>query len=570
VRRIALGALLALTLGLAAQAAALRSSGASGAADLVAAKVGAPVSTSLARQPWARVIVALRWSGRSLAAAGLGERRVAALQRSVLARLSRSDFQETAVWREIPGFAGRVSRSGVAKLAADPRVVRVDLDSGGHGDDNESLPLIRGDVVHGQGYLGAGQTVAILDSGIDRANVDLAGAIVAEHCFLSRGCPNGQAEQDGPGSAQDDNGHGTNVAGIIASTGTIAPVGVAPAAKLVVVKVLDRNEVFQTSSQVISALDWVIANHPEVRVVNMSLGTNALFPDTCDSSSALTLSFASAVNTLRTRGALVVASSGNDGAKSAMEAPACIASAVSVGAVYDADVGVQAIFSCVDQSSAPDLVPCFSDSSPALDLLAPGDVITSTGLGGGLSKYVGTSQAAPQVAGAAALLFSALPTATADAVESALESTGVKITDGANGRVTPRIDIAAALAALTGAPPPPPPPAPPAPPPPAPPPPTKPPHVRAVASTGRLGGIAQLRFVASSTNGEVRFRLTVRSGPRVISLFATAFRKTNGTRQSVAWRAPRTAPEKLRFCVKGTDQAKRTSKESCAPLTLSR
>jgi subtilisin family serine protease len=564
VRLLALGALVAAVLALAAQAAALRSGGADAVTAAAASKVGAPVRAALARGPWVKVVVALRTTGRSPAAAGIGERRVAALQRSVLSRLSRTDFETTALWSEIPAFAGRVTKSGVAKLAADPRVVRIDVDQGGRADDNESLPLIRGDVAHTEGFLGAGQTVAVVDSGIDRSNVDLAGAIVAEHCFVPSGCPDGQPEQDGPGSAQDDNGHGTNVAGIIASAGTIAPIGVAPGVKLVVVKVLDRNELFQSSSQVISALDWIIANHPEVRVVNMSLGTSALFPAACDSSSAVTIALASAINTLRARGTLVFAASGNDGEKSAMEAPACISSAVSVGAVFDADVGLQALFSCIDSTSAPDRVACFSDSSPVLDLLAPGDVITSTGLGGGLSSYAGTSQATPQAAGAAAVLFSAVPTATADQVESVLESTGVKVADPANGRVTPRIDVAAALAALTSSSPPPP-----APPPaPQPPPPVKPPKVHAIASTGRIGGIAQLRFVATSTNGGVRFRLTIRAAQKVISSFTTAYRRANGTRQSVAWHAPKTAPQKLRFCVKGTDRARRTSRESCASLTL--
>lgn len=557
----ALGALLACALILAAQAAAL---GGGGRTETPRAKVGTPVQAALARAPWARVIVALHGSGRSLAAAGLDERSVAALQRSVLSRLGAADFRATAVWRAVPGFAGRVSRAGLARLAADPRVVRVDLDTGGHGDDDESLPLIRGDVVHAQGFLGAGQTVAILDSGIDRANVDLAGAIVAEHCFVATGCPNRLTEQDGPGSAQDDNGHGTNVAGIIASAGKVAPVGVAPAVKLVVIKVLDRNDSFQSTSQVVSALDWIMAAHPEVRVVNMSLGTSALYGATCDSSSAATLALASAIDSLHARGTLVVASSGNDASKSAMEAPACISTTVSVGAVFDASVGVQAIFSCLDQNTAPDQVTCFSDSSPALDLLAPGDVITSTGLGGGLSSYVGTSQAAPQVSGAAALLFAAVPTATPDAVVSALESTGVQVTDAANGRVTPRIDVAAALTALTAGatPPPPPPPTPP------PVPPPKPPRVRALPSTGRVGGVAQLRFAATSTTGELRFRLTIRAERKVIADFTTRYRRASGTRQSVVWHAPRTAPEKLRFCVRGTDRARRTSRESCASLTL--
>src|SRR5256885_1073472 len=83
---------------------------------------------------------------------------------------------------------------------------------------------------------------------VDRRHPDLVGALVAEHCFVPpSGCPDGTAEQDGPGSAMDNNGHGTNVAGIIVSAGAFAPIGVAPAAQLVVVKVLDAENRFETS-----------------------------------------------------------------------------------------------------------------------------------------------------------------------------------------------------------------------------------------------------------------------------------------------------------------------------------
>src|SRR5262249_27264907 len=273
-------------------------------------------------------------------------------------------------------------------------------------------------------------------------------------------------EQDGPGSARDDNGIGTNEAGILVSSGAESPVGIAPGAKLVAVKVIDSAGRFGSASQVISGLDWLIANHPDVRIVVAALGTDQHFPGPCDSAAAYTLSFASAINTLRARGALVLASSGFDGSKLSMGAPACIAAAVSSGAVYDANVGFRSYASCVDARTGVDAVPCFSDSGLGLDLLAPGAVITATGLGGGTSNYWGTAQAASEAAGAAAVLLGAVPSASADAVESALKSTGVPITDRANRRTTPRIDLAAAvaqLAGLTTPPPPPPPPAPPAP-----------------------------------------------------------------------------------------------------------
>jgi subtilisin family serine protease len=571
-RPLAVGSLLTAALAVAATCSAVQAGSSPPALRSVArrAVVGPEVRMALAARAWVRVIVALRPTGRSPSVAATSERRIAASQQAVLRRLASTDFRTADRWRTIPGLAGEVTAAGLAKLAADPQVVRVDLDPPGGGDDSESLPLIRGDVVHAQGFLGVGTTVAILDSGVDRADPDLAGAIVAEHCVVApNGCPNGAGEQDGPGSAQDNNGHGTNVAGIVLSAGQTAPIGVAPAAKLVAIKVIDAQNQFEGASQVISGLDWLIANHPEVRVVNMSLGTSAVFPAVCNQDTAFTRAFASAIDTLRSRGALVFASTGNSHDKSNVSAPACVALTVAVGAVYDSNLGTQTRFGCTDQVTAADRVACFSDSSPALDLLAPGALITSTALGSGTSTYVGTSQASPHAAGAAAVLLGAVSSATADQVESTLEATGPKLTDPANGRVTPRVDVAAALAALrAGAPPPSPPPPPPPPPPPAPPPlPTL--KVRALASSGQRGRLARLRFAASDGERQLRFKIRIRSGPRLIGLRSTGYTKAKGGVLVVRWHVPKSAPAKLRFCVRGYERSGRASNESCAPLAVS-
>ena len=513
------------------------------------AALAIPAVATGSRPAWTPVVVALRAKGPAPAARG-SEARIAALQRAVLGGLDTTDFRLAARWRGIPGFAGRATAAGLEKLRADPRVARVDPDAGGRAADDESLPLIRGDVVHAQGRVGAGTTVAILDSGIDRTHPDLVGSLVAEHCVVPpAGCPGGVAELDGAGSAQDDNGHGTNVAGIVASAGGVAPIGVAPGAQLVIVKVLAADGSFTAASQVITGLDWLITNHPEVRVVNMSLGTNQQFAGACDTSEAWTIDFAAAIRTLRSRGALVFVSAGNDGSKSTMEAPACIAEADAVGAVYDSSQGTKTLLGCTDTTTAADQVTCFSDSSSALDLLAPGAVITSAGLGGGISTYWGTSQASPHVAGAAAVLFGAVPTATPDQVEFALKSTGQPVIDRLNGRITPRIDLEAALAALTGG--------------------ALTPKVKALPSTGRRARTAKLRFVAADGGRRVAFRITIRAGKKLVGSFGTRYAPATGGILSMAWKVPRKAPFALTFCVRGTDSLGHGSTQSCASLRIS-
>jgi subtilisin family serine protease len=149
------------------------------------------------------------------------------------------------------------------------------------------------------------------------------------------------------------------------------------------------------------------------------------------------------MNTLRGRnpGTLVFVASGNDAHSDGIGLPACIASAVSVGAVWDSDVGGVSFSACTDFSTSADQIACFSNSGPNLDLLAPGGYITAPGVGGSTSSMVGTSQATPHAAGAAALLIESNPSLTPDAIENGLKGSGRTITDSRNGRSFTRFDV---------------------------------------------------------------------------------------------------------------------------------
>src|SRR5262245_55946826 len=135
-----------------------------------------------------------------------------------------------------------------------------------------------------------------------------------------------------------------------------------------------------------------------------------------------------------------------------MPAPACVSSALAVGAVYDANIGSHTCAGCTDSSTMPDQVTCYSDSSPELDLLAPGSSITSVQHTGGTRDDCGTSMATPHAAGLAALIFSAQPGLTADTVEQVMRTTGVPVLDPRNGLTRPRVDAWAAIAEVAGPP----------------------------------------------------------------------------------------------------------------------
>jgi subtilisin family serine protease len=404
-------------------------------------KIGEDVYRDLAAHESVQVIVMLREPGVASKAGAMHAERDAVIRDTPTLSVVRS-------WTAVPGFAATIGRKALPALEANPSVTKVDLDAGGSYALAQSVPLIHGDIVRNLGYTGAGVTVAVLDSGADLTHPDLRDAITAEACFCGSCCPAGGSTQFGAGAGRDENGHGTNVAGIVASRGIVSSKGVAPGAKLVIVRVLDRNGSFASTSQVVSGLDWILTQHPEVKVVNMSLLTNALFGGYCDNAAAFTMAFASVIDQLHAAGVTVFACSGNGSQTVQMPAPACIFNAVSVGAVWKADVGPVSIFSCSDATTAADQITCFSNTNTTLDLLAPGAPITSDGLSGGRSTYYGTSQATPHAAGAAAVLLAINPTLTPNDVEHILENSGKPILDPRTGTFFPRIDLAAAVQAV--------------------------------------------------------------------------------------------------------------------------
>jgi subtilisin family serine protease len=421
------------------------------AARAPAAEVGARVVDELRLRPRVRVIVALREPTAPATDLTLRNAEVGAIQGNVLEGLRPGDFLLTHRWQSLNAFAGDVTSAGLRALADDPDVLMVDVDPPAYADLAESAALIRADQVRGAGTTGKGVVVAVLDTGVDTHHPDIRDSLIAEQCFCTSPsgagcCPNGSAQQSGPGAAEDDQGHGTNVTGIITSDGRVAPMGIAPDAQVVVVKVLDKTGA-GTSTSILSGLDFVINQHPEVKVVNLSLGLANLFSGSCDSAASFTTAFAAAVNTLRGRGAVFFASSGNNGSTSQIAVPACIGNAIAVGAVYKADAGTIS-FGCTDATTAADRIPCFSNSDSQVDVLAPGAPVTSAGIGGGVSTFVGTSQACPVAAGVAALMLSAHPGLSPDALEAALKNTGVTVVDPRNGLSFRRIDAKGAVDAV--------------------------------------------------------------------------------------------------------------------------
>jgi len=356
-------------------------------------------------------------------------------------------------YRNIPVIAGELTRAGLAQLRQNPAVSGVQLDGTGSGGLAEAVPAVGVDKVQSiRGLTGKGVTVAVLDSGIPARHPALQGAIVAQHCFTRFGCPPGGSNESE--SAEDDHNHGSNVTGIVASRGGGGvSKGYAPGVSIVGVKVLNAQNAGQTSDWV-AGFDWVLTNHQKhnIKVINASLVSDMEYANAADCDRSET-AMASVVKKLVDAGITITGSSGNTGHTATMTSPSCNTGVIAVGATYDKDLGrqpeggssYQALGgprwpACSDAKTSNRTLACFTSSAGArLDLLAPGTQITSAGKGTGTSLFRGTSQAAPGVAGMAALLLECNPTLTPAKILDVLKKTGEPIIDARNGMMYPLI-----------------------------------------------------------------------------------------------------------------------------------
>ena len=364
-------------------------------------------------------------------------------------------FRVSRRFEIVSALAGRLEAEGLERLRRQSGILSVGLDVGGRGALVEAVPLLGMDQIQaappaGLGIDGSGVKVAVLDSGIDFTHPDFAGALQAEACFCANPdngdcCPNGNPTQFGAGAAADDHNHGTWVTGHIMGQGGVAPVGAAPGASLVAVKVLDSNNGFYSTADVTAALDWVAVNHPDVDVVNASLGTFATFSTQCDNETSWTMAMSQAVAALTANDALVVASAGNQANTNGIEVPSCLGEVIAVGATYKENL-TGTFSSCGDVDPQIDDVACFSNHSAQLEIVAPGALMTTTQLGGGVSPAVsGTSFGAPLVAGCAALIREAHPELTWQQVRKTMVRSNVLTVDDRVAATLPRLNCLNAI-----------------------------------------------------------------------------------------------------------------------------
>jgi subtilisin len=362
-------------------------------------------------------------------------------------------------FKHLPIIALSADENELKRLRASSHVVEIFEDKINFPASLDfSINKIGADVGWGLGYTGAGQTIAIIDNGVDKEHPFLKNKVVSEACFSTRSrtqkstptCRNRRKRDLSTGAASvkcgfQDNActHGTLLAGIAAGN-SLAPnfagSGVAPEAKLIVVKadsLINSKKICKTArtcrvffdSDLLRGLEFIYRSRFSFNIaaVNASLGGRATRQQ-CRATP-----IRKTVRKLRAANIAVIAASGNDGLKNRISSPGCIPGVISVGATNESDS-----------------VLSFSNNAASLTLLAPGKdigLIMPGVVNPGFEVVAsGTSLSAAQVSGAWATLKSQKPNATIDEILGTLIRTGVPSGDPRNSKIIkPRIQLNKAL-----------------------------------------------------------------------------------------------------------------------------
>ncbi|MBI2546701.1 S8 family serine peptidase [Candidatus Woesearchaeota archaeon] len=380
------------------------------------------ITKKLNQEDFVEVIIILK-DPDDLSKVDLSNRRlkVKNLQESILHGLSQDEIKQVKRFPLTNGFSGIISKKGYDKIKNNPSIKSIRLVEKEYVLLTESVPIIEANLVQNLSFTGEGQTVCVIDTGVDYGHPNLGSCTLSQ--FLSNSCSKiigGYDFWNDDSDPMDDFGHGTHVAGIVASDSTIYR-GVAPDSRLIALKVCGKNFSEGCSTpNMISAIDWCISNASKfnITVITISIGGGA-FSSYCDDDDDRKQSIDLAIK----NNIFVTIASGNNGFIGDISAPACVENATSIGA-----------------TDKNDNVATYSNRNQNLDLLAPGgewgsstspysEIVstfspnvsndpnlcfirntqgicfdTSYNVTPYFIRSIGTSMAAPHVAGIAALL----------------------------------------------------------------------------------------------------------------------------------------------------------------------
>lgn len=303
------------------------------------------------------------------------------------------------------GLAVELPYSALEELAHSRHVHKIWQDAPVRILLDVAVPTVGGALAQQAGLTGENVNIAVLDTGI-YPHPDLvqpSNRILAWNDLVNQ-------KQD----PYDDNGHGTHVAGIIAGNGYKSDgkyTGMAPEARLVGVKVLDKDGAGVTST-IISGIEWCLKNQAtlNIRAINLSMGATAQESYRSDP-------LCRATTAAWRKGIVVCCAGGNEGPESGtIDSPGINPKTITVGNLDDKQT----------LSPKDDLLSDTSSRGPTIDrlvkpdILAPGTNITSLWKNGGYRSLSGTSMATPMVTGAVAQIVQKWPKLKPDQIKQQL------------------------------------------------------------------------------------------------------------------------------------------------------
>ena len=399
-------------------------------AALKANGAAARLIAKAARQGSIRVIAGLNVSladedGLSPAEAKNQAAQLSAMQDGVLGDLvGRKSGDGISRFSYVPYVALSLTPAQISRALGDGRIANLQEDVLFDAQGYNIVITNDKHVVKKKGFDGSGQTIAILDTGIDEGLSDFSGRIVSEACFSTNSstsqsfCPGHAASSTAPGSGKNCTTaiktceHGTEMASAAAGDGSEI-VGFAPGAGIISIQIFSKvtsggkctssdpcAQSFQSDQ--VKGLEQVytLRKSFNIAAANLSIGHGA-FNAVCDLKFP---SLAAIITKLRHANILTTTPAGNETLAGSINAPGCISTAVAVGS-----------------TDRTDTLSTFSNFASMIAVLAPGSGVRTVQPGGTTHDVSGTSVSAAEVAGTAAVLFNTNPSTTANAVENSLK-----------------------------------------------------------------------------------------------------------------------------------------------------